>query len=54
MTIPFGRLLTAMITPFDSDGAVDHGRVWELAHHLVDTGSATGSWSPGPPASRRP
>jgi len=36
---PFGRLLTAMITPFDAEGAVDHGRVWELAHHLVETGS---------------
>jgi len=36
---PFGRLLTAMITPFGPDGAVDHGRVWELAHHLVETGS---------------
>jgi len=28
-----------MITPFDAEGAVDHGRVWELAHHLVETGS---------------
>lgn len=28
-----------MITPFGSDGAVDHGRVWELARHLVETGS---------------
>lgn len=36
---PFGRLLTAMITPFGPDGAVDHGRVWELAQHLVETGS---------------
>jgi len=36
---PFGRLLTAMITPFDGEGAVDHGRVWELTHHLVETGS---------------
>lgn len=36
---PFGRLLTAMITPFAADGSVDHGRVWELAHHLVETGS---------------
>ncbi|MFH1330577.1 MAG: 4-hydroxy-tetrahydrodipicolinate synthase [Actinomycetota bacterium] len=36
---PFGRLLTAMITPFGPDGTVDHGRVWELAHHLVDSGS---------------
>jgi 4-hydroxy-tetrahydrodipicolinate synthase len=39
MPPPFGRLLTAMITPFDVEGAVDHGRVWELAHHLVETGS---------------
>ncbi len=39
MSTPFGRLLTAMITPFDSEGAVDDGVVWELAKHLVDTGS---------------
>jgi len=39
VTAPFGRLLTAMITPFAPDGAVDYARVWELAHHLVDTGS---------------
>jgi 4-hydroxy-tetrahydrodipicolinate synthase len=39
MTPPFGRLLTAMITPFDAAGAVDCGRVWELAYHLVETGS---------------
>jgi len=39
MATPFGRLLTAMITPFDSSGAVDHGTVWDLARHLVDTGS---------------
>jgi 4-hydroxy-tetrahydrodipicolinate synthase len=39
VTTPFGRVLTAMITPFDSDGAVDHGVVWDLANHLVDTGS---------------
>ena len=39
MAAPFGHLLTAMITPFGPDGAVDFGRVWELAHHLVDTGS---------------
>lgn len=39
MVAPFGHLLTAMITPFGSDGAVDHGRVWELAHHLVENGS---------------
>ena len=39
MTAPFGRVLTAMITPFDSDGALDHGRAWELARHLVAHGS---------------
>lgn len=39
MATPFGRLLTAMITPFDSSGAVDHGTVWDLARHLVDTGN---------------
>jgi 4-hydroxy-tetrahydrodipicolinate synthase len=39
VTAPFGRLLTAMITPFGPDGAVDHGRVWDLARHLVETGS---------------
>ncbi len=39
MTAPFGHVLTAMITPFDADGAVDHGKVWDLARHLVDHGS---------------
>ena len=39
MAAPFGHLLTAMITPFGQDGAVDHGRAWDLAHHLVETGS---------------
>jgi len=36
---PFGQVLTAMITPFDSHGDVDHERAWRLARHLVDTGS---------------
>jgi 4-hydroxy-tetrahydrodipicolinate synthase len=36
---PFGRVLTAMITPFDSEGAVDYGAVAELALHLVENGS---------------
>jgi 4-hydroxy-tetrahydrodipicolinate synthase len=39
MAAPFGHLLTAMITPFGPDGAVDHGRVWELARYLVESGS---------------
>lgn len=35
---PFGRLLTAMVTPFDNDGAIDWAGVEKLAQHLVDTG----------------
>lgn len=34
--LPFGRLLTAMVTPFDADGKVDHDRAAELAAYLVD------------------
>lgn len=36
---PFGRLLTAMITPFDEAGAVDHEVAWELARRLIAEGS---------------
>ena len=36
---PFGRVLTAMVTPFDVDGALDLGRAEELAHHLVELGN---------------
>ena len=35
---PFGRLITAMVTPFDKDGAIDWDGVARLAQHLVDTG----------------
>ncbi|MBK5211230.1 MAG: 4-hydroxy-tetrahydrodipicolinate synthase [Coriobacteriia bacterium] len=35
----FGRLLTAMVTPFDKDGALDIVRSAELANRLFDTGS---------------
>ena len=35
---PFGRLITAMVTPFDKDGAIDWDGVATLAQHLVDTG----------------
>lgn len=35
---PFGRLLTAMVTPFDKDGSIDWTGVEKLAQHLVDTG----------------
>ncbi len=33
---PFGRLMTAMITPMTSDGAVDYDGAARLAAHLVD------------------
>jgi 4-hydroxy-tetrahydrodipicolinate synthase len=36
---PFGRVLTAMVTPFDADGALDIKRAQELAVHLVDLGN---------------
>jgi 4-hydroxy-tetrahydrodipicolinate synthase len=35
-TPPFGRLLTAMVTPFAADGSVDLPVAAELATHLVD------------------
>jgi 4-hydroxy-tetrahydrodipicolinate synthase len=35
---PFGRLITAMVTPFKADGAIDWDGVEKLAQHLVDTG----------------
>ena len=35
---PFGRLLTAMVTPFDGEGNVDFALAGRLACHLVDQG----------------
>jgi 4-hydroxy-tetrahydrodipicolinate synthase len=35
----FGRLLTAMVTPFTSDGEVDYARAKKLAVALLDSGS---------------
>ena len=34
-----GRLLTAMVTPFASDGSVDYARARKLAQALVDSGT---------------
>ena len=34
-----GEVLTAIVTPFDSDGAVDYERFRALARHLIDNGS---------------
>ena len=36
---PFGRVLTAMVTPFTADGGLDLVRAEELASHLVDLGN---------------
>lgn len=47
-----GRLMTAMVTPFDRDGAVDHRRLAELTLRLIDEGSdglvATGTTGEAP------
>jgi 4-hydroxy-tetrahydrodipicolinate synthase len=36
---PFGRVLTAMITPFTDQGGLDYDRIWSLARYLTDHGS---------------
>jgi 4-hydroxy-tetrahydrodipicolinate synthase len=36
---PFGRVLTAMVTPFDADGGIDLDRAVELANHLIELGN---------------
>jgi 4-hydroxy-tetrahydrodipicolinate synthase len=39
--VMFGRILTAMLTPFDSTGAVNYAVVEKLAAHLVANGTDT-------------
>ncbi|MDT0341051.1 4-hydroxy-tetrahydrodipicolinate synthase [Streptomyces litchfieldiae] len=36
---PFGRVLTAMVTPFSADGSLDVDGAQRLAAHLVDAGN---------------
>jgi 4-hydroxy-tetrahydrodipicolinate synthase len=36
---PFGRVLTAIVTPFAADGSVDYAAFWRLVRHLRDNGS---------------
>jgi 4-hydroxy-tetrahydrodipicolinate synthase len=36
---PFGRVLTAMVTPFDANGAVDLDKAQQLAKYLVGLGN---------------
>ena len=35
----FGRLLTAMVTPFDEQGEIDYSRTSALIEHLIATGT---------------
>lgn len=35
----FGRLLTAMVTPFNGQGEVDFNKTEKLIEHLIDTGT---------------
>ena len=37
--VDIGRLITAMITPFDEQGHVDYDEAQRLARALVDSGS---------------
>src|SRR5919201_5565139 len=39
MTVNLGAILTAMVTPFDSDGRVDEDAAVRLMNHLADHGS---------------
>jgi 4-hydroxy-tetrahydrodipicolinate synthase len=39
LNAPFGRVVTAMVTPFAPDGSVDHALAARLADHLVSHGS---------------
>jgi 4-hydroxy-tetrahydrodipicolinate synthase len=39
MNAPFGRVLTAMVTPFTADGGLDLPAAQTLATHLVDQGN---------------
>jgi 4-hydroxy-tetrahydrodipicolinate synthase len=39
MTVNFGSILTAMVTPFDERGALDEDAALALMHHLVNHGS---------------
>ena len=39
MTIDFGRVITAMVTPFDTDGNVHYAEAERLAAYLADNGS---------------
>lgn len=37
--LPFGRMLTAMVSPMNPDGTLDLSGAQQLANHLVDAGN---------------
>lgn len=39
LVVDFGRVITAMVTPFDSRMEIDYGKVRELARYLIENGS---------------
>jgi len=39
MTLEFGRIITAMVTPFDGQGEVNYSEAIRLADHLYQTGT---------------
>lgn len=41
MKLQFGRVITAMVTPFDSHGQLDVDQAIKLANHLADNGTDT-------------
>ena len=41
MLVNFGRVLTAMVTPFGAEGQLDYGQAEALAVHLADHGTDT-------------
>ena len=47
----FGRVVTAMVTPFDDNLLVDENVVTALVNHLATTGMRTGPRTPPPPRS---
>jgi 4-hydroxy-tetrahydrodipicolinate synthase len=57
MHAPLGELLTAMATPFELDGPVNHDAARRLARHLAETGSdgivVSGTTGEGPTLSDR-
>src|SRR3954453_22020277 len=51
---PFGRVLTAMVTPLADDGTIDLAGAQELAAQLVDRGPPAGPGTPAPPGESPP